>query len=169
MLFRDSLNDVYEDLLNHETNCHPPENFIDILIIGIAVADAKDEAVVTIPSANLLYLLEFGKIHKVGGISSPYSSIEWPIVQILQALTTILKDRGLNILLLNNDGVHDTTPTYFIERNITGLGLDFDDFPEHMADLLRYTVPLNYINPVRYITKCPLPPQEDIIAGGDSM
>jgi len=62
---------------------------------------------------DLLYLLEFSKIDKVGEISSPYASIEWLGVQILQALTTILKDRGLNIFLINNDGALDTAPAYF--------------------------------------------------------
>ena len=109
--------------------------------------------------------MEFSKTHKGGGISSPYASIEWPGVQIPQALTTILKDRGLNIFLLNNDGVHDTAPAYFFERNSAGRGLDFDEFPEHKVDFLRYVIQLSCINHVRYISKSPLPPLEEIARG----
>ena len=166
-IFRESLNDVYEDiLLNQETEYQPPEEFIDILITGIIEADAQDEAAVTISSTDLLYVLEFNKIHMVGEISSPYASIEWPSVQISQALTLIIKDRGLNIFLLNNDGILDTIIAYFFERNPTDRGLDFDEFPEHKAEFLRYAVQLTCINPIRYITKSLLPPLEEIAKGG---
>ncbi len=78
-LFKDSLIDVYEDLLLQPDNDYTPlEDFIDTLITCIAEADTQDEEAITIPSADLLCLLEFSKIHKVGGISSPYASIEWP-------------------------------------------------------------------------------------------
>jgi hypothetical protein len=81
--FKDSLLDVYEDLLLQPDNDYiPPEDFIDTLITCIAEADAQDESAITIPSADLLYLLEFSKIHKVGRISSPYASIGWLGVQI---------------------------------------------------------------------------------------
>jgi hypothetical protein len=110
-LFRDSLNDVYEDLLMHPDHDYiPPKEFIDILITFKAEADAQVDAAIMIPSTDLLYLLEFNKIHKFGGISSPYASIEWQGVQIPQALTSILTNRGLDIFLLNNDGVHDKAP-----------------------------------------------------------
>jgi hypothetical protein len=69
---------------------------------------------------------------------------------------------GVIISLLNNDGVHDTASIYFFERNPTGRGLDFDEFPEHKTEFFRYAVQLNCINPVRDITKCPLPPLEEI-------
>jgi len=109
--FRDSLNDVYEDLLlNPDNDYLPPEEFIDTLITIITEACAQYEAAITIPSTDLLHLPEFSKMHKVGGISSPYASIEWPCVQMPQALTTILRDRGLDIFLLNNEEVHDMAP-----------------------------------------------------------
>ena len=53
---------------------------------------------------NLLYIFEFSHIYKVGGIASPYATIEWSRVQNPQALTIILQDKGINIALLNNDG-----------------------------------------------------------------
>ena len=165
-LFKDSLLDVYEELLLQPDNDYTPlEDFIDTLITCIAEANAQDVAAITIPLADLLYLLEFSKIHKVGGISSPYASIEWLGVQIPQVLTVKLRDRGLNIFLFNNEGAHDTATTYFSERNPAGRGLDFDEFQEHKADFLRYAVQFHYGNPVKDITKCPLPPLEEIARG----
>jgi hypothetical protein len=91
-LFRDDLVDVYEDLLMNPDNVYlPPEEFIDILMTCIAETDAQDKAAMMIPSADLLYIPKFSKIHKVGEMSSPYASIEWKSVQIPQALTSILK------------------------------------------------------------------------------
>ena len=63
-LFKDILLDVYEDLLlQPDSDYKPPEDFIDTLSTSIAEADAQDEVAITIPSADLLYLLEFGKIY----------------------------------------------------------------------------------------------------------
>jgi len=59
----------------------------------------------------------------------------------------------------------DTAPAYFFERNQAGRGLDFDKFPKSKADFMRYAVQLNFINPVRDIIKCPLPPLEEIARG----
>jgi hypothetical protein len=112
-----------------------------------------------------MYMLEFSKIHKVGGISSPYASIEWPYVQIPEAFKAILKEIGLNIFLLNNDEFLDTTHAYFFERNPAVRELEFDEFLEHKAAFLRYAVQLNSINPIRDITKNPLPPLEEIVKG----
>ncbi len=44
-------------------------------------------------------------------------------------------------------------------------GLDFDELPAQKADFLRYAVHFNCINPIRDITKCPLPPLEEIALG----
>jgi hypothetical protein len=49
--------------------------------------------------------------------------------------------------------------------NPAGRGLKFDEFPAQKADFLRYAVHFNCINPIRDITKCPLPPLEEIALG----
>jgi hypothetical protein len=54
---------------------------------------------------------------------------------------------------------------YFFERNPPGRGLDFDEFPEHKAEFLRYAVQFHCVNPVKGITKCPLPLLEEIARG----
>jgi hypothetical protein len=43
--------------------------------------------------------------------------------------------------------------------------MDFDEFPEHKADFLRYVVHLTYINSIKDITKSPLSPLEEIARG----
>ena len=78
-------------------------------------------------------------------------------MQIIQALTTILKDRGLNISLLNNDGDYEEAPTYFFERNPVDRGLYFDDFLEHKTFFLKEAIHFNCIHPVSDIAKCLLP------------
>jgi hypothetical protein len=125
----------------------------------------QNETNITMGPTYLLYLFESSRIYKVGIIASPYASIEWPCVQTPQALSAILQDRGINISLLNNEGEHQHAPIYFYERNPTGRGLDFNDFPEKKADFLRYAVQLNCINPIRDITKSPLPSLEEIARG----
>ena len=104
-LFRDSLKASYEDLIMYNKDDYQtPNDFIEIFIEGIAASEAKGETIITFPPKDTLYLLELYKIFKVGGIASPYATIEWPGVHIPQALTAILQDKGLNITLINNDG-----------------------------------------------------------------
>ncbi len=112
-----------------------------------------------------MYLFEFSRIYKVGGIASPYATIEWPGVQTPQALTAKLQDNGKKFALLNNDGKYQHAPIIFYERNLAGRGLDFNDFPEQKFDFLRYAVQINYINLIRDFTKSPLPPLEEIARG----
>ena len=80
-------------------------------------------------------------------------------------IPTILQNRGITLSLLNNDGVYHESVIHFYDRNPAGKGLDFDEFPEQKADFLRYTVEFNCIYPICDITKCPLPPLEDISLG----
>ncbi len=101
-------------------------------------------------------MFEFSKIHKVGGIASPYALIEWPGVQISQAINAILHHRGIRIALINNDGYFQESDIHFYVRNPAGRGLEFGVFPSQKSDFLRYAVQLNCVNPIRDITKCPL-------------
>ncbi len=139
-----------------------PTDFIDLFInaIGAAYIDNADETVME--PTTLLYLFEFGKIYKFGGIASPYATIEWQGVQTPQAITSILQNKGIKIALVNNDGYLHESTIYFYDRNPARRGLDFDESPTQKADFLRYAVQYNCINPIRDITKSPLPPLEEI-------
>ena len=130
------------------------------------VTKAQGGSVITLSQIDTLSLFEFYRIFKVGEIASPYATIEWPRVQIPQALTTILQDKAIKITLINNEGeFQDEAPIYFYERNPTGRGLDFDENPDQKADFLRYAIQSNCINPIRDILKSPLPPLEGIARG----
>ncbi len=114
---------------------------------------------------DALYLFEFSKSHKVGEIASPHALIEWPWVQIPQAINAILQHIEIRIALINNDGYFQETNIYFYDKNPARRGLDFDEFPSQKSDFLRYAVQFNCINPIRDVTKCPLPPLEEIAHG----
>jgi hypothetical protein len=105
--------------------------------------------------------MEFSKIHKVGGILSPYTSIEGSGVQIPHALATILRDRVLNIFLLSNDGVHDMAPHTSSNAIRPVEGWTSTNFQNRRPISLGMPQ-VNCINPVRDITKCPLPSLEEI-------
>ena len=80
-LFKGNLNDIYEDLiLNNDNDLCPPEDLIDSLVTSISTAESQNEANITKEPTNLLYLFGFSRIYKVGGIASPYATIEWPRV-----------------------------------------------------------------------------------------
>ena len=97
-IFRDILRDIYEDIiLNNTDDFQPPKYFIESLTEEISVAEAQGESTISLSPADALYLFEFYKIFKVGGIASPYATIEWPGVQIPQALIAILQDKGIKI------------------------------------------------------------------------
>jgi hypothetical protein len=85
-MFQDSFTDVYEDLIlnNDNANYKPPENFIKAFITTIAYQ--QEEKAVTLPPTNLFYPFEFRRIFKVGGLSSPYATIELPCVYIDPAI-----------------------------------------------------------------------------------
>jgi hypothetical protein len=51
---------------------------------------------------HTLYLFEFYKIVKIGGIHSPYACIEWPGVQIPHAILSLLEEKGLLITFYND-------------------------------------------------------------------
>jgi len=90
IFFRDSYKDTYEDYILTEKAFQPPDDFIDNFINAIVTIDADNDEAITLSPSDILYLFESNKIIKVGGISSSYASMEWPWVQIPQALTTIL-------------------------------------------------------------------------------
>ncbi len=46
-------------------------------------------------ASHMLYLFEFYKILKIGGIHSPYACIEWQGIQIPQAILSLLDEKGL--------------------------------------------------------------------------
>ena len=111
---------------------------------------------------HTLYLFEFFKIVKIGGSNNPYACIEWPGIQIPQAILSLLEEKGLLITFYNDKREAEEHTLHFYERNPAGRGLDFDDHPDDKTDFVRYAVKLRYLNPMMDTKKSPLPPLEDI-------
>ena len=60
ILFRDSLKDIYEDIiLNNNADCHTPYDLIEILIERIAIAEAQGETKISLSPKDTLCLFEF--------------------------------------------------------------------------------------------------------------
>jgi hypothetical protein len=48
-------------------------------------------------------------------------------VQIPQATTEIIQNKGIKLSLINNDGEYQDTTIYFYDKNPVGRGLEFDE------------------------------------------
>ena len=110
----------------------------------------------------LLYLMEFYKIVKIGGINSPFACVEWPGIQIPQMILNLLGTKGILFHFLDDKGTWEESPILFYERNPAGRGLDFDDNPEDKSDFTRYAVEFRCLNPLTNTKKSPLPPLEEM-------
>ncbi len=123
-----------------ENEFQPPTELIEALITWIALEEVKCAAAITLSPSDLLYLFEFGRISEVGGIASPYATIEWLGVHNPRALTPILQDNGINIALITIEDDYQEASIFFFKRNSSRGGLNFDVFLDQKADFLRYAV-----------------------------
>ena len=150
----DKLYDIDAEHLNQ------PEDFYTALLD--ATETAGDNHCAALNTLHTLYLFEFYKIVKIGGINSPYASIEWPGIQIPQAILSLLDEKGLLITLYNDKREAEEHTLYLYERNLARGGLDFDDHPDDKTCFVRYAVELRCLNPIMDTKKSPLPPLEDL-------
>ena len=74
-------------------------------------------------------ILEYSKIYKAGGVSSPYAIMEWLGIQIPQAISTMLNEIGLRFNFVTDTGSYEEGDIYFYDRNPAGRGLDFAKNP----------------------------------------
>jgi len=91
---------------------------------------AANNNVIELKNRDLLYLLEYGRIYKVGGVSNPYANMEWPGIQIPKAISTMLNEFGLRFNFVIDTGSYEEGDLYFYDSNPTGRGLDFADNPD---------------------------------------
>jgi len=126
-LLIESLQAHYEVVLDNNGNQDYtiPNDFYTA--ISDAIDYAGDATIVELHSPELLCLFEFYKISKIGGTVSPYVNIEWPWSQISMAFTSLLQDKDLNFLFINNNNEWEQHDVYFYERNPAERGLDFTD------------------------------------------
>ncbi len=75
----------------------------------------------------MLYLLKFYKIAKIGGTSCPFPFMEWPGIQIPQAVLKLLGTKVIRFHFIADKGSWEEYLIHFYERNMAGRELDFDD------------------------------------------
>jgi len=162
---QDSLAEMYEELLlNTKEEFTIPEDFVDTIAITIAELPAEKNRI-TLKNTYLLYLMECNMIYNVGGISSPYASMEWPGIQIPQAISTMIRETRLSFPIVTDIGCYEEGILYFYERNPARRGLDFAENPEQEEDYLRYAVEMHCLNLIQDIAQCPLPQFKEIARG----
>jgi hypothetical protein len=110
----------------------------------------------------MLYLFEFYKIVKIGGINNSCACIEWLGIQIPHAILSLLDEKGLRFTFYNNMRIAKEHTLHLYERNPTRRGLDFNDYPDDKTEFVRYAVELRCLNPIVDTKKSPLPPLEDL-------
>ena len=160
-LFRDSLQELYDRQYDIDAEqLSQPEDFYTAL--SEAIETAWDSHSAAMNTLHTLYLFEFDKIVKIGGIHSPYACIEWPGIQIPQAILGLLEEKGLVITFYNDKREVKEHTQHFYERNPLGQGLDFDDHPDDKINFVRYAVELRCLNPIMDTKKSPLPQLEDL-------
>ena len=137
-----------------------PEDFYTTL--SDATKAARDGHYADLDAAHMIYLFEFYKIVKIGGMNITYACIEWSGIQIPLAILSLLDEKGLKFTFYNNKRVAEEHTLHLYERNPTGRGLDFNDHPNDKTKFVRYAVELRCLNPIIDTKKSPLPPLEDL-------
>lgn len=163
---QDNLVEQYDELLLHpDDNFIIPENFVDIIATAISESATTNTNIIELKNNNLLCLVEFSRIYKGGGVSNPYANMEWPGIQIPQAISAMLTETGLKFTFAIDVGCYEEGALYFYDRNQAGRGLDFAENPEQEEDFLRYAVELYCLKLVHVIAQTPLPQLEEIARG----
>jgi hypothetical protein len=137
-----------------------PEEFYTAL--SDATEATRDGHYADLDASHMLYLFEFYKIVKIGGTNNPFTCIEWPGIQIPQAILSLLDEKGLRFTFYDNKRIVEEHTLHFYERNPAGRGLDFNDYPDDKPDFVKYAVELRCLNPVVDTKNSPLPPLEDL-------
>ena len=121
---------------------------MDIIATAISESPTANTNIIVLKNIDLLYLMEFIIIYKVGGVNSPYANMEWLGIQIPQAISAMLTEIGLQFTFAIDVGSYEESVLYFYDRNPAGRGLDFAKNPEQEEDFVRYAVELHCLNPV---------------------
>ena len=128
-LFKDNLQEMYDKLFEIDADALAvPEDYYSS--IAEATDSAGDNHNIEMEPQLLLYLMESYKIVKIGGINNPFACMEWPMIQIPQAILSLLGTKVIIYHFLDDKGAWGESLIHFYERNLVGRGLDFDDAPE---------------------------------------
>jgi len=115
-LFRDNLQEIYDGLFDVDADAlEVPEDYYSA--IAAATETAGDNQSVELEPQLILYLMEFYKIIKIGGINNPFACIEWPGIHIPHAILNILGTKGILFHFLDDKGAWEESLIQFYERN----------------------------------------------------
>jgi hypothetical protein len=92
------------------------EEFVDTIAMAIAEFAATNTNTITLKNIDLLYLMEFSRIYKVGGINSPYVNMEWFGIQIPQVVSIMLNEIGLRFNFVTDTGSYEEGDLYLRPR-----------------------------------------------------
>ncbi len=88
-----------------------PEDYYTVISNGM---EATGEGHTTeMDHRDLLYLLEYYKITKIGGANNPYEYAEWPRIQIPQAILSLLDQKELQFIFFNDKRVGEDYTLFF--------------------------------------------------------
>ena len=88
--------------------------------------------------------------------------MEWPGIQIPEAIANNLIDNLLKIIFITVKGDIEEHLITFYDGNPARRGLDFTDNPDSKEVFLRHAVELQCLNPIADTRKSPLPPREGL-------
>jgi len=62
-------------LLHQDDHFIIPEDFVDIIPTAISESAATNNNTIALKNIDMLYLMEYSRIYKIGGVNSPYANI----------------------------------------------------------------------------------------------
>jgi hypothetical protein len=103
-LFKDSLKDIYDNTISLDgADAHQmPDDYFTAL--NDATIASSHQHAVDLDTRTLLYLFELSMINKTRGINIPYATIEWPGIQITQAIISNVNEKPLKCPFIKNAG-----------------------------------------------------------------
>ena len=117
-LFRDSLHELYDRVYDLDADhVNPPEDFYTSL--SDATEASGDGHYADLDASHMLYLFEFYNIVKIVVTNNPYACIEWPGIQIPQAILSLLDEKSLRFTFYNNRRTAEEHTLHFYESNPT--------------------------------------------------
>ena len=155
-LFRDTAREMYIRIISLDADIH---DILDDYYTTLSEANeaAGNRQYIDLDPLHLLYLFEYYKIIKIGGVNSSYACMQWPGIHIPQAIINLLHTKGLLVNFIDDNGEIAEHLLQFYERNPTGQGLEFDASSDDKPDFNRYAVELRCQNPITDTEKTPLP------------
>jgi hypothetical protein len=77
---------------------------VDIIATAISESATSNTNIIALKNIDLRYLMEYNRIYKVGGVSIPYANMEWPGIQIPQAIFAMLTETRIQFTFATDTG-----------------------------------------------------------------